>query len=197
MATSHELRPTALRVINGHYQLRCDQCLDLQQLQAVLPMGRLYIGRPTMLSCQLLGKRVQFFPNGTIQVLAGKMTAWHFQRLHVMIRDHLRRYSSVKAATTTPNVIQVTQWFVNNIVIYFELNTSFTFTGITCNGCVSYEPELFPALLLAKSRTARVTLFPNGKGIVTGVRSVLSARTVLNTVIRDLSDRCRRHHDLH
>ena len=98
----------------------------------------------------------------------------------------------MNAAAMTPTAIQVTTWSVNNVVIYFELNTSFTFTGITCNACVSYEPELFPALLLAKSRTARVTLFPNGKGIVTGVRSVLSAQTVLKAVIHDLSDRFRR-----
>ena len=77
-----------LRIINGHYLLRCRQRLNLQQLHAVLlHQGRLYNGRPTMLSCRLMGKRVQFFPNGTIQVLADNLTPLDFVRLRGKIRD--------------------------------------------------------------------------------------------------------------
>ena len=87
--------------------------------------------------------------------------------------------------------IRVSPWCVNNLVVYFELDSRFTFKGITCSSTVSFEPEIFPALLLAELKTSsHVTLFANGKGIVTGVRSVDSARTVLQTVIDNYE--CRR-----
>ena len=178
-----------LRVINGHYQLRCDQRLHLPQLKTLLPSGRLHTGRPTMLSCRILGKRVMFFPNGTIQVLAGNMTPSHFDRLQVVIRRLLTSYTTMNSVT--PTVIHVSQWIVNNLVVYFDLRSSFVFSGMLCNGRISYEPELFPALLLSKKSTAHVTLFPNGKGIVTGVRSPTAAVEVLQDILLDLKHRLR------
>ena len=181
-----------LRVINGHYQLRCDQPLNLRQLQSVAFLhGRLHVCRPTMLSCRLLGRRVQFFPNGTIQVLAGGMTHALFHRLHVMIRQGLIRYNASQAVTRV--VTTLSPWTVSNIVMYFNVFQDFIFTGIMCNSCVSYEPELFPALLLAKWPTARVTMFSNGKGIITGVRHPCQAIAVLRDVMCDLKHRKRRN----
>ena len=192
-AMQRAMRTMELRIINGHYQLRCSQRLNLQQLHAVLHhQGRLYNGRPTMLSCRMMGKRVQFFPNGTIQVLAGNMTPLDFVRLRGMIREQLTTYSSVNAAAATPALIQLSTWNVNNIVVYFNLSSTYNFNGILCSAHVSYEPELFPALLLAKWATARVTLFPNGKGIVTGVRSLFQAMTVLRHVLADVKHWRRR-----
>ena len=178
-----------LRIINGHYQLRCDQHLRLQQLKTLLPSSRLHMGRPTMLSCRIVGKRVMFFPNGSIQILAGNMTPTHFDRLQLVIRRLLSTYTSVNAVT--PTVIHVSKWIVNNLVVYFDLHSSFTFNGILCNGRISYEPELFPALLLSKKSTAHVTLFQNGKGIVTGVRSTVEAIHVLQDILIDLKRRLR------
>ena len=60
-----------------------------------------------------------------------------------------------------------------------------------CSDRMSYEPELFPALLLAKWPTARVTLFQNGKGIVTGVRHPRHAMDVIFEVLTALKDRIR------
>ena len=75
--------------------------------------------------------------------------------------------------------------------MYFDLRSIFTFTGILCNGRISYEPELFPALLLSKKTTAHVTLFANGRGIVTGVRSCVEAIEVLQESLIDLKHRLR------
>ena len=91
----------------------------------------------------------------------------------------------------TPTVIHVSSWSTNNIVVYFDLCSIFTFTGMLCNGRISYEPELFPALLLSKKTTAHVTLFPNGRGIVTGVRSPVEAIEVLQESLTDLKHRLR------
>ena len=80
---------------------------------------------------------------------------------------------------------------MNNLVVYFDLRSVFTFTGILCNGRISYEPELFPALLLSKKSTTHVTLFQNGKGIVTGVRRPVEAIEVLQDILKDLKYRLR------
>ena len=145
-----------------------------------------------MLSCRLIGKRVLFFPSGKIQVLAGNMTPFHFKRIHTMICQLLTMYSSVNPAIST--VIRVSPWTVNNIVVYFELHSSFTFSGLLCNGQISYEPELFPALLASKKANTHVTLFSNGKGVVTGIRSASKAIDALQDILVDLKHRARRLH---
>ena len=91
----------------------------------------------------------------------------------------------------TPTVNHVSSWSINNIVVYFDLCSIFTFAGILCNGRISYEPELFPALLLSKKTTAHVTLFPNGRGIVTGVRSPVEAIEVLQESLTEIKHRLR------
>lgn len=48
-----------------------------------------------------------------------------------------------------------------------------------CTKDLSYEPELFPAALISKWQPAHVTLFPNGKGMITGVKSYDEAVTIL------------------
>lgn len=99
-------------------------------------------------------------------------------------------------SSTTNGVTHVSSWIVNNLVVYFDLCSVFTFSNILCNGRISYEPELFPALLLSKRRNAHVTLFPNGKGIVTGVRHPAEAVDVLQDIIGDLKHRLR-HADVY
>lgn len=75
--------------------------------------------------------------------------------------------------------------------MYFNLHVAFTFDAIFCTQSVSYEPELFPAVLLSKWSTARVTLFVNGKGIVTGIRTPQQAIAVLKETLVELKDRIR------
>lgn len=77
------------------------------------------------------------------------------------------------------------------MVVYFELCSAFTFSGLLCNGRLSYEPELFPALLVTEKTNVHVTLFANGKGVVTGVRSALKAIEALQQILRELRHRVR------
>ena len=81
---------------------------------------------------------------------------------------------------------RVSPWTVNNMVVYFELCSAFNFSGLLCNGRLSYEPELFPALLVSDASNVHVTLFPNGKGVVTGVRSALKAIEALQALVFEL-----------
>lgn len=67
-------------------------------------------------------------------------------------------------------MIHLTPWKVMNSVFHFNLNSTFKFHKIVCNKFISYEPELFPAALISKWSPVHVTLFTNGKGIITGVR---------------------------
>lgn len=57
------------------------------------------------------------------------------------------------------------------MVFHFTLQSRIKLTNCICNKELSYEPELFPAALISKWHPAHVTLFPNGKGLITGVKS--------------------------
>ena len=167
---------TKFRIVNGHYQLLCGQRLDLKRLKSIVKNGTLYLARPTMLSCHLLGKRTQFFPNGTIQILAGGMSPRLLQSIHGKIYHLLNLYAS-------PLHIHLNQWTVTNLVITFNLQHRFLFNKLVCNGRLSYEPELFPALLLSKVKAPHITLFPNGKGVITGIRQCSEAISALQEAL--------------
>lgn len=78
---------------------------------------------------------------------------------------------------------QLTPWKVNNIVFHFDLAKRFKFEKLFCNQHLSYEPELFPAALISKWNPAHVTLFSNGKGMITGVKSEVQAMTFLQQIV--------------
>ena len=86
-----------------------------------------------------------------------------------------------------PLPVHLTQWKVNNVVFRFNLERRFKFDNILCNHHFSYEPELFPAALISKWNPIHVTLFPNGKGMVTGVKSETEVLTVLLELVSWLS----------
>ena len=53
----------------------------------------------------------------------------------------------------------------------FQFEKTFSFRIASCDRYFSYEPELFPAALISKWHPIHVTLFPNGKGNMSGVKS--------------------------
>ena len=173
------------RIVNGHYQLCCNHHINLQELKKLIPCAELHLGRPTMLSCRILRKRVLFFPKGTIQILAGGMTRYLFYQIFLVIYHHLQQLIS--------ETIHLTRWSVNNIVVHFDLKSKFSFDKLVCNGKVSYEPEIFPAALISKWRSSpkHVTLFPNGKGIITGIHRRSQAIDILQDIIVDFKSRLR------
>ena len=163
----------SLRIVNGHYQLWLGRPINLQTLSEVVGKnGRLHRGRPTMMSCRLLKKRVLFFPNGGVQVIGGGVTKTLLNHLLRKI-DILLRLCSV---TAPPCQLQ---WTVNNIVFQFNLHRRFKFDRYKCNKDFSFEPELFPAALISRWIPAHVTLFSNGRGMITGVKERSTAVELL------------------
>ena len=79
--------------------------------------------------------------------------------------------------------MHLSQWIVTNLVVTFHIEHRFLFNKLVCNGRLSYEPELFPALLLSKAKAPHVTLFPNGKGVITGIRQCSEAISALQEAL--------------
>lgn len=177
LPTIRENMEKSLRAINALYQVRCGFPLDLQLLSNLVgEHGRHYRGRPTMLTCRMLKKRVQFFPNGTIQILGGDLT------------PHLRQQlmSKICALLKLCNYSLLEKNFffsVSNFVFHLHLNQHVKFKHIPCGKDFSYEPELFPAALISKWQPCHVTLFPNGKAMLTGVQSRDSALYIIDELI--------------
>ena len=69
---------------------------------------------------------------------------------------------------------------MNNLVFRFDFAKQIKFKDCTCTKDFSFEPELFPAALISKWQPAHVTLFSNGKGMITGVKSQDEAECILN-----------------
>ena len=53
---------------------------------------------------------------------------------------------------------------------------------VRCSKDFSYEPELFPAALLSMWHPIHVTLFPNGKGNISGVKNLNDVYPILRTI---------------
>ena len=51
---------------------------------------------------------------------------------------------------------------------------------VTCTKDIFFEPELFPAMLLSQWRPGHVTLFPNGHGMITGVKDRKAAVAIIH-----------------
>lgn len=71
---------------------------------------------------------------------------------------------------------------VTNIVINFDTHCPYNFRKFISNRNFSYEAELFPAALISYWRPAHVTLFSNGRGMVTGIRSEVEARKIISEI---------------
>ena len=167
-------KEATLREINVHYQVSCGHQIDLLRLSKIVgKRGRLHQSRPTMLTCRFLKKRMQFFPNGSVQLLGGGVTPALLSRALTLIQSLLKLIDIE---------CELREWKINNAVFHFNLYRQFKLDQFLSAYDFSYEPELFPAALISKWRPAHVTLFPNGKGMITGVKQKEHALTILREV---------------
>ena len=74
----------------------------------------------------------------------------------------------------------MSQWKVNNLVFHFNFGKQVKFNNCICSKDFSFEPELFPAALISKWHPSHVTLFSNGKGMITGVKNGNEAQCILD-----------------
>lgn len=74
----------------------------------------------------------------------------------------------------------MSHWKVNNLVLRCDLMKQIKFNDCLCSKDFSYEPELFPAALISKWYPTHVTLFPNGKCTITGVKNKDTAQCIID-----------------
>ena len=75
----------------------------------------------------------------------------------------------------------LSKWTVKNLVISSHLN-EFVSLPKTSNHELSYEPELFPAMLISRWLPVHVAVFHTGKVIVTGLTSEMQVLPLLDAV---------------
>ena len=71
---------------------------------------------------------------------------------------------------------------VSNLVISSHLNEHISL-ATRSNHELSYEPELFPAMLISRWLPVHVAVFHTGKVIITGLKSETQVSPILDTVI--------------
>lgn len=85
---------------------------------------------------------------------------------------------------------------MNNVVFHFDFGRRFKFNRILCSKDFSYEPELFPAALISKWTPVHITLFANGKGMITGLTTAIEAFHYLREVLLFLHSHDANHNRL-
>ena len=75
----------------------------------------------------------------------------------------------------------LSKWTVRNLVISSHLNKGISLSK-TSNYELSYEPELFPAMLISRWLPVHVAVFHTGKVIVTGLTSEMQVLPLLDAV---------------
>ena len=141
--------------------------LDLEWLQWCVNDAKLYTGRPYMLTWKSEYGRVQFFPSGTIQLM-GKIDEAQAMRLYDIVRNLLE--------------MDVSLPLMCNMVLRVKFSPRRTLSTIPSNCDITYNSELFPAALITRWRPAHVSVFQSGEAIITGIKSMDTARRIIADV---------------
>ena len=163
------------RVVNMLRQIRLNSKVDLESLHPLLPNSKLYRGRPHMLLVKMSnGRNVQIFRNGTVQIL-GALSRSAAQSMRCELQRTLRRIWK-KQTCVLSNLI------VSNLVISSHFNEHISLPKCS-NHELTYEPELFPAMLISRWLPVHVAVFHTGKVIVTGLTCETQVLPMLSAVI--------------
>ena len=82
----------------------------------------------------------------------------------------------------------IPNWETSNIVLSIDLHRHLHVSNVTVsNSYMTFEPEIFPALLIDILRPIHVAAFHNGKVILTGLKSESHIPTAIDKLIRFLS----------
>ena len=151
-----------VRVVNCLRECRLDIRIDLERLYQQMKRGKLYHGRPQMLVLPMSsGRNLQIFVSGVIQFM-GHVT----HRVALGMRDELlHRLRQLYPQLPTPTVT------LKNLVVCAQLNRSISLHRLSHSSSkATYEPELFPALLLRRFMPVHVVVFHTGRCVLTGPR---------------------------
>ena len=159
-------------MVNKMYTMKCGEKLDLQHLHRLLG-GTLHTGRPEMLVFPTsVGRNMQVFRNGTIQILGGVAD----DIADAMCHEFERRTHLKLPSRTISNLVMSARLKKKPCLTKFPYSDTHVF----------YEIELFPAVLITRWKPAHVALFHNGHVIVTGIKTPCEGYRVLHRLIRML-----------
>ena len=163
------------KVLNAMYVMKMNEKIDLENLHRKFRDNTtLYRGRPEMLKMRLdNGRNVQLFRNGTIQLL-GNIPCQEATKMRNELLRRLRLVMKQCRATT---------WTLKNIVVTAQLKKAVCLQKIaTSDYNLFYECELFPAALIKKWHPAHVTLFHNGRVVITGIKNEETLKNVFHSL---------------
>ena len=168
----------SMTIINIMRQMRVNSPLNLDDIHKQHADTKLYRGRPEMLLMKMNnGRNVQLFRKGTIQIFGA-----------ISHSDALSMRSELLTKLKMENS-QMTELTIANMVISVQLCQKICLQNVlSSNSDVQYESEIFPAALISKWEPAHVAAFHNGKVIITGVKSLQSAETIIDYLIEYLQE---------
>lgn len=163
-------------IVNMLRRMKLYSKITLNTLHQHIPNSKLYRGRPQMLVVKMSnGRNLQMFQNGTVQIL-GALSHSSAQSMRSELQRILRRIWKRENCL-------ISHLSVDNIVISTQLNKDITFANIhASNHELSYEPEIFPAVLINHWLPVHVAVFHNGKVIITGLKSEIQADNILDSI---------------
>lgn len=77
---------------------------------------------------------------------------------------------------------------LRNLVVSLRLNRAIKLPNYT-NHSVFYETELFPACLIRKWKPAHIAVFHNGHCVITGLKSLDEAHTIVKSLTTFLENK--------
>ena len=169
-----------VKVVNIMRVGKLNMSIPLEECHRNIP-SKLYTGRPEMLLILMSnGRNVQLFRQGTIQILG----AISDQEAHEMLSECLQLLRQVRKMRTCALSMQLT---IKNLVLKFHFKTTIYLNRIqSSNHKICYDATVFPAAMVTKWSPAHVSIFPDGKVILTGVKTLDAALSILT----DLRDYC-------
>ena len=167
-----------VRVINCMREFRLNVCVNLQDVHTLFPHGKFYRGRPKMLVINMsCGRNVQLFPNGCAQIL-GNVSLSNAKSMSDELIHYLRQlYPHIQMGPLT----------LKNLVVSARLNAPVPLHRLKrSSSTLSYEPELFPAMLLRRYHPVHIAVFHTGRCIITGLHSVEQGQHIVHKLTKYL-----------
>ena len=174
------------KIVNIMRTTKLQNPINLEDLHNSFPQSKFLRGRPQMVLIRLSnGRNIQVFRNGTIQLL-GAISNFDAQSMKCELEKSLLPILNLEK--THPMMTSIPNWEMSNIVASIDLHCHLQLSNIaTSNSCMTFEPEIFPALLIDALYPIHVAAFHNGKIILTGLKSESHIPMVINKLIFFLS----------
>ena len=163
-------------------QMKVDCEIDLENLFVTLDNTKLYGGRPEMVLVKMNnGRNLQIFRSGVIQIL-GALSHSDAVSMRYEVKHRLKKLAKMENC-------QMSDLTLKNMVVSAQLSRNVSFRNIkTGNKTIQYDGETFPAALITKWRPAHVSVFRNGKVVITGLKTQSHTYFILNSLLDYLTE---------